>query len=311
MSENKTPEDVIEVPSNVKVLDNTKTAETQAPKEAEKKAPSKLRVGIVGDNLLGRASDVAFNTKATERLVVSGIEQLDELIGWKPTLAVICMDIPLRKNDSLDDSDFLNIVNTLIKRIDCGICIRSTLNIETIQRLIMSLGMEVFEAKVTYMPDVSDSTSLGDILAPKFSLVGGSEKAVGAFMQLIKHTTHLSTQDLAVGTIFEVAYAKLGISGFKAVKQTYFNQLHDTILDVKNANPTIVRRMMEQAPDLTDTSLMIPTFIRAGVDPDVTYKQARSFGGEYLNRDVRMLVGMTDKIPLVDECVNYKNLEED
>ena len=55
---------------------------------------------------------------------------------------------------------------------------------------------------------------------------------------------------------------------------------------------------------------MIPTFIRARTDEDVSYKQARSFGGEYLNKDVRMFVTMTDKLPILDECINMKNVKE-
>ena len=311
MSENKIPEDVIEVPSNVKVLDNAKSDETSAPKAGGPKAAKKLRVGIIGNNKLARVTDAAFNTKTTERKMIEDIEGLEELVKWKPAIAVVCMDIPLRKNDTLDDGNFLNIVNTLVKRADCGICIRSTLNIETIQRLVMTLTQEVFDTKITYMPEMSDCESIGDMFSPKFTMIGGSEKAVSAFTNIIKHTTHFSTQELAIGTVFEVAFAKLGISGFNAVKQTFFNQFYDTILDVKSANPMIVRRMIEKSPDITDNSTLVPTFIRVGADADLTYKQARSYGGEYLNRDVRMLVGMTDKIPLVDECVNYKNLEED
>jgi hypothetical protein len=81
-------------------------------------------------------------------------------------------------------------------------------------------------------------------------------------------------------------------------------------MDVKNANPAIVRRMMERCPDIVDRSTMIPTFVRAHVEGDISYKQARSYGGEYLNRDVRMLVGMSDKLPLLDECINFKNLKD-
>lgn len=279
-------------------------------REAQQKAGNRLRVGIVGDNLLAYAADVAFNTKSTERKIVTSAADVDELIAWRPTLAIICSEIPLLKNDTLDDADFLNTVNKLVKQLDCGICIRSTLNIETIERLIMSLGFEVFNAKVIYMPEVSDSQNLGDILAADFAMVGGGEKALPAFMDLVKHTTHLSAQTVVTGTVFEVAYAKLGLAGFKAVKQTFFNQMYDTILDVKNANPAIVRRLMEKAPELTDRSTMIPTFIRARVDETVSYKQARAYAGEFLNHDVRMLVGMTDKMPLLDECINFKNLKD-
>jgi len=280
------------------------------PEDLREAKANRLRVGVIGNNLLASATDVAFNTKSTERKVVASTSDVDELIQWRPGLAVICSEIPLLKNDTLDDADFLNAVNKLVKQIDCGICIRSTLNIETIERLIMSLGPDVFDAKVIYMPEVNDSQSIGDVISADFALVGGGEKALPAFMQLIKHTTHISAQEVMTGTVFEVAYAKLGLAGFKAVKQTFFNQLYDTIMDVKNANPAIVRRLMEKSPLMTDRSTMIPTFIRARVNEEVSYKQARSYAGEYLNSDVRMLIGMTDKLSLLDECVNIKNLKD-
>lgn len=284
--------------------------ESEIVVEEKPKATGPLRVGIVGDNLLGRSTEVAFNTKSTERMLVAGPMDVDELIAWRPGLAVICFDIPLLENDTLDDADFLNVVSKLVKQADSGICIRSTLNIETIERLMMALGPEVFNAKVTYMPEMSDLQSLNEILCAEYTMVGGSEKALGAFMRLIKHTTHFSSQTAVTGSIFEVAYAKLALAGFKAVKQSFFNQMYDTILDCKNANPAIVRRMVEKAPELTDRSVMVPTFIRAQSSDEVSYKQARSYAGEYLNHDVRMLVGMTDKLPILDGCVNYKNLKD-
>lgn len=284
--------------------------EVVSPEQPKKPVNEKLRVGIIGDNLLSRATDVAFNTKSTERNRVASFNDVDELISWRPTLAVICADIPVLKNDTLDDTEFLNAVNKLVKQVNAGLCIRCTLNIETIERMIIALGQDVFNAKVIYMPEMSDSQELGSILSADFAIIGGGDKAIPAFMKLIRHATHFSAAETQVGTVFEVAYAKLGISGFKAVKQTFFNQLYDTIMDVKNANPAIVRRMMEKSPILNDKTVMIPTFIRARVDDEVSYKQARAYSGEYLNSDVRMLAGMSDKLPLLDQCVNLNNLED-
>lgn len=273
-------------------------------------AVAKFRVGIVGDNALGRAADVAFNTKTTERKMVSGFQDVDELIAWKPQIAIICADVPLLKNDTLDDAELLDTVNKLIRQIECAVCIRSTMNIETIERMILSMGPQAFDAKVIYMPEVADPNNLGSVLSADYALIGGAEKTIPAFLKIVRDTSQLSAQEVVVGTVFEVAYAKLGIAGFKAVKQTYFNQLYDTILDVKNANPINVRRMMEKSSELTDRTTMVPTFIRAQAEEGVTYKQARAYSGEYLNDDVRLLIGMTDKLPVLDECVNFKNLKD-
>lgn len=274
----------------------------------ENKPTGPLRVGIVGDNILAASTEVAFNIKTAESRRALDPKDVDELIEWKPTLAFVCQDIPLLENDTLDDADFLNTVNKLVKQADCGICIRTTLNVETIERLIASLGPQRFYGKVIYMPEVGDPQNLGEIISSDYRMIGGAEKTLEAFMGIMKHTTHFSAQTTVTGSIFEVVYAKLALAGYKAVKQTFFSQMYDTIVDGANANPSIVRRMIEQAPDLNDRTVMVPVFIRAQTEQGLTYKQSRGFSGEYLNSDVRVLSGMTDKLPLLDECVNFKNL---
>jgi len=284
---------------------------TQAPAIGQEEAGIQtMRAGIIGSNMLADATAVAFNTKASEYVRVESFNDVDALIESRPTIVFICEEIPLMKNDTFDDADFLNAVNKLFKQTECAICIRSTLNIETTQRLIATLGYDVFSAKVCYFPELSDATNMGEILISDYHLVGGDEKPRQALMQLLQHTSQFSATQVAVGSIWEVIYAKLGLAGFKAVKQTFFNQLYDTILDVKNANPTIVRRLMENAPDITDKSVMVPTFVRAKTDDSISYKQARGYAGEFLNHDVRALAGLSDKLPLIDECVNFKNLKD-
>ena len=269
-----------------------------------------LRVGVIGKNTLADATAVAFNTKAAEFIRCESFADVDALIDAKPTIVFVCEEIPLLKNDTFDDADFLNAINKLFKQTECAICIRSTLNIETTNRLIATLGYDVFQAKLCYFPELSDCTSMADILVSDYHMIGGEEKPRQSLLQLLQHASHFSASAVTTGSIWEVIYAKLGLAGFKAVKQTFFNQLYDTILDVKNANPTIVRRMMEQAPDIADKSVMVPTFVRAKTDDSVSYKEARGYAGEFLNHDVRALAGLSDKLPLIDECINFKNLKD-
>jgi hypothetical protein len=269
-----------------------------------------LRVGIVGTNAVARAMNVAFDARGTDRKMVDSIKELDDLIQWRPAVTFVCTDIPLLKNDSLDDAEFINTVSRLVKQCGTGVCIRSTINIETIERLIGVLTYDVFKAKVIYNPVMTESEDAGEILTQEVEYIGGVDKTVEAHLNILKNLTNFAAVQVETGSVFEVAYAKLAVSGFKAVKQTFFNQLHEAILDVKGANPAIVRRLIQKAPDLTDRSVMIPTFIRSRADDEVSYKQAKSFGGEFLNKDVKMFVGMTDKFPLLDECVNFKNLKD-
>lgn len=299
-------EELREFPEDTKVITNDgQEHSVQQPPPIQE--PQTLKVGIVGDNALARATDIAFDNKGVERLHIKD-DNLDELIAWKPTLTFVCGDIPLMKNDTLNDAQLIDTVNRLVRQCDSGICIRSTLNIETLERLILSLTFDAFNAKIAYMPEFGNPEDIGSVLQSDFQCVGGEDKAVGALLDILKHTSHFSSRQIVTGSVFEVAYTKLAVAGFKAVKQTFFNQLFDTILDVKNANPTIVRRMIEKSPEMTDTTCMIPTYIRCQTDEDLSYKQQRANSGEFENSCVRMLVGMTDKLSILDECVNYKNL---
>ena len=269
----------------------------------------KIRIGVVGDNAVAQAMQLAFDVKSVETMHVSGLEGLDDLIDWKPGITFLCTPVPLLKNDSVDDADLINMTNKLIRGCGSGVCIKTSINIETIERLIKALSYEVMTKKVTYNPVMGDDTNIGKILSPDVEYFGGDPEVIPEHMKIIQHTSVFSAQQFITGSIFEVAYAKLAVAGFKAVKQTYFNQLHDAILDTGGANPSIVRRMIEVAPELTDRSVMIPTFIRGRTDAGISYKQARSFGGEFEN-DVRMFASTTDKLPLLDECINYKNLKD-
>jgi len=273
----------------------------------EDKRSQKLRIGVVGNDLVANAMGIAFDPNIVEVMRVDGLEQIDDLIDWHPGVTFLCSPLKVLENDSVDDADLINMIAKLIKSCGSGICIRSTLAIETVERLIKALSYEVVLNKVVYNPVMSDSTDIGAILTPSIEYFGASDDVLSKHMDIMRGTSIMSVSQIRSGSIFEVVYAKLAINGFKAVKQTFFNQLHDTIMDCGGASPSNVRRLIETSEALTDRSAMVPTFVRAKADSRMTHKRARSFSGEFEN-DVRVLSSMTDKIPLLDECINYKNI---
>ncbi len=301
-----------EAVAEAEIVSAEQTAMTEESAEQKAAAQQKkvMRIGIVGDNAVAEAMYAAFDARGVERKVAKTLDEVDELIRWKPSVTYICNEIPFMKNDVLDDAEFINIINKLVRQCGTGICIRSTINVETVERLMAALSYDVVRTKVVYNPVMTDSTDVGKILTSDIEFFGGDEKSLTAHLNILKNVSNFAAREIETGTIFEIVYAKLALSGLKAVKQTFFNQLHDAILDVKGANPAIVRRLIQKSPELVDRSVMVPTFIRARTGEDVTYKQARAFGGEYLNKDVRMFVSMTDKLSLLDECINIKNLKD-
>ena len=268
----------------------------------------KLRVAVIGNNYLSRAINASLDVKSTDCQSIEGVEGIDDVLAWRPNIVFITTDIPLMKNDTLDDADFINICNKVAKGSQAGVCIKTTINIETIDRLISTVGQDWFVNKVVYAPELEETAEA--VLNNDLSFMGGHPDALDALTGIIKHTTHITSKNVLTGTPHEVAFAVLGIAGFKAVKQTYWSQYHQSIIDIEGANPMIVRRMMEQSPVLTDTSLMTPTYVRAMTEEGMLLKKAKGYSGEYANTAVKMLVGMTDRLTVLDECINMRNLKD-
>jgi len=301
--------------SDIKAMSWDEMSNTNAPtpiNEPSNDAPpataEKLRCGVVGTNYLARAINASFDAKSTDVQLVDGVDGLDDMLTWRPNIVFICTDIPLMKNDTLDDSDFINICNKVAKGSSAGVCIKTTINVETIDRMISTVGQDWFVNKVVYSPELGETAE--SVLNNDLLFMGGHPDALDALADIIRHTTHMNSAEVITGTPHEVVFASLGIAGFKAVKQTFFNQFHQSVIDIEGANPMIVRRMMEKAPIMTDKSLMTPTSVRAMCEDEMLLKKARSYGGEYANTAVKMMVGMTDRLTVLDECINLRNLKD-
>jgi len=273
----------------------------------KKQSQNKFRIGILGQNYLAQSVRVSLDTKSIDYKHLDA-HDIDALVDWQPALVFVCTDIPLLPNNSVDDAVFIDNILKLSKKTDSGICIKTTINHDTFNTLTAAVGNPFIQTKVVYSPEVSEN--MDDILNGEFVLLGGAAASVKSLKEIMMNVTSYSMKEIITDTIPNIIFTKLGLSGFKAVKQTYFNQLHQTILDIGGSNPTAVRRLMLRHPLLTDITLTIPTYIRASVDSEVSYKQAISYGGEYANSDVKLLVGMTDKLTVLDECVNIRNLKD-
>jgi hypothetical protein len=253
------------------------------------KSTGPMKVVVIGSEncALANATFAAFHApRGVEVSRISSLDDIDKAVEIHPSLVVYCDPIDIKKNDTLDDSGIVSSLQKLISLTGSGICIRSTLNIETTERLIMALGKKVFDSKVVYMPLMNDTNNIGDILCTDCSYIGGDQKAVDSLAQILTHLTHISSQKVKTGSIFDIVYAKMALSGYLLVKQTYFDQLYDTILDLKNANPVIVRRIIEDNKALVDRSTLVPSSIKGG-----------------LVYDSRLLAGASEMIPLLETCL--------
>tara|TARA_R110000868_G_scaffold94549_1_gene260806 strand:+ start:21709 stop:22692 length:984 start_codon:yes stop_codon:yes gene_type:complete len=300
--------DVIDIPGGgqATVTQKFEPGEERLAEEAARKG--KLRVAIIGDNYLSDATRIMFDQKITDVYPVTSESDVDLMIEFKPQVVFVCMDLPLMKNDTIDDSHLIKLIGRLAKETPAGVCLKSTITVETSDRIAAAVGGEWFVNKFIYSPEVGETVE--EVLAGKVLFVGAaSEKVSEAHISIIQSGTCVLPSTTLVGTINEIIFTKLGLVGFKAVKQTFFNQLHQAILDVEGANPSVVRQQLASIME-QDNVLMIPTFIRSQADSDITMKKARSYGGEYANKDAKLLASMTDTLTVLEECINLRNLKD-
>ena len=304
MSENKTDSGVIELDAdwdNVpqESLSDSPADTTEPSGDAQERV--KLKIGIVGDNYLAQATRASFDPKLAD-VHMGGIDDV-----LKCNVIFVCIDLEFLKNDTVNDVELIDLMNKIQKGSDAGVCIKTTIGPETLDRIAMATDVQWFIKKVIYSPEIGETAE--EVLTNNYIMIGGDEETRKSHANIILNMSATGQGIFVEGTPHEICYAKLAMVGFKAAKQTFFNQMHQTIPDCEGANPTTVRRIVEQSPVMSDLSFCIPTFTRALLDPECTTKQARAYSGEFANRDIRLLVGMTDRLTILDECYNVRNLK--
>lgn len=267
------------------------------------KGDQRLRLAILGDTRTSRVVSAAFDGPA---VVQETFSDVDEVVSFKPGVTFVCLNVGLDDNESLDDAELISVVQKLMRQTQGGVCIKSTISPETVERLMSALDPSEFYGRLVYSPEYGDSSSLDYMLTPDFLLLGGSEDAIKAHMGILENLTMYSFGSIKTGSIMEIVFTKMAISGFVALKQAYFNQLYDTTMEYKVSFPR-VRKLIESTPVFA-RSVAVPTFIRAQTESGVSYKKARSYNGEYLNVDVVAFASCTDKMPIMDEVINFKTL---
>jgi hypothetical protein len=268
----------------------------------------KMKISIVGDNALSRAMAAIWDVKITDVSTTENGDDIDRIIAGKPSLIIVCCDVPYHKNGNPDDAEIISIITKVAKDDgEAGIMLKSTINMETVERIYGAVGADWFVNKFLYAPVIGDDPM--DVIHGDVAFFGGHPRAIEQAEKVLETHTHFSAKQVIKGSVFEVLFAKLGLVGFTAIREAYWNQYHQTILDVGGANPQVVRKMMESHPIVSDTRTMVPSYVKAMAEEGMTLKKARSYSGEYQNKDVQALVSMTDRLTLLDEAYNKKNLE--
>jgi len=284
-------------------------SETKNEKPAQRSV-SKLKLAVLGD----RDKTVGIRTLFEQPEVeVRNFERVDDLVVWDPNLSFICCETKLLSNDTLEDSEVIDAVSKILLQTKGGICLKSNISPETVQRIYSSCRPDDIEKRFVYNPAIGDIYAVEDTLYPELVILGGSKEAADALISIYSNMSNMVFREKSVVycSAFDASFFKLAVSGYKAVVQTFFNQLHDVAGEYDGVNMNQIRSMFLDARVMENSRLLsVPTFVRCKESENLSYKRARAYKGEYLNEDVRLFAGMSDKLPLIDECVNYKNLKD-
>lgn len=272
------------------------------PAMAEPTSSQTLQVGIIGDNELGRAIPIMFGAGGEGNQVdFTFFDDIDRACESKGNhLFFVCFE-PIVDGEHVDDVPIIDAFNKLNKfQPQRTVILKSTVSTDTITMISKCFPMNKF----VYHPETAYNNDIKEILDSDLDLIGGNPEPLEQYKRLLFASSCLDRQTFE-GTLYDVAMLKMCLVSFRAIEQTFWNQIYDFTSPMK-VNYNVVRKAFADVK--RSSSVGVPTFVRAKGE-GMPYKRAKSFSGEYDNRDVRVFSNITDKLPLLDECINKKNLE--
>jgi len=266
---------------------------------------ARFRFAMIGQSYLTDAMRYMHANEFWETKVFEP-EQIDDLVEWNPGLTYVCLDLPFTKNELQDDTYLLDIVKKLNTNPTGGICIKTTISSETLERLYGAIGVDRYNSRIIYSPEIENTVD--GIINSEHLLIGSfNDKLINQHMEFISKGSFFSGKKLIISGPFDICFTKLAVSGYRAVKQGFFTELYKFSKDYAQCDFNFVRNNLESI-DFDNKKYSIPTVLRAPIDdPEISPKLAKSLLGEYQN-DVRCLVGSTDKMSILDAALNQKNI---
>lgn len=299
-------DNVVEIDFDEDIEETLDTGEVDLPsmEDNASNANSKiLQVGVLGDNNIAKSIGIIFGTtNDTNKINVQQFEDIDSAVASnKIHLYFVCTEPALLKDDVIDDVAIIDMINKISNQTKASVVLKSTVALETIESIYKVIHADRF----VYSPEDTCDDNLINILESESFLIGGTPKSIESFQRLVNTCSPLDRK-MIVSNPYDIAMMKLTLSAWKAVEQTFWNQVYDYGKDSKSNFNMVKKTISAITKDSRDK---IPTFVRAKADGN-SFKKSKSFSGEYTNRDVRVFAGSTDRLPLLDECINYKNLKD-
>lgn len=293
-------ENVVEIDfdDNTEVLD---TSSVDLP-PMDQPQDSTLRIGLVGSGTLAESVRLSLAYPAPPAKVeFYQFDDIDDAVANDQVhLFFVTTEVEIMKDDIVDDAVLVDQVNKLSKT-KASVCVKSTINLETLNRLLQVIPAD----RLVYSPELVTDMDMKDIIRSDTNIIGGTPTSTGSYNRLMQGQQIFDRKNVVL-SFKEAVVLKLAVSAKKAVVQTFHNQLHAYAQDA-DINYNIISKTLANVVDHAEDS--IPTHLRA-IAEGASVKRAKSFSGEYANRDIRVFASETDKLPLLDECINYKNLKD-
>ena len=259
-----------------------------------------LKVGVLGSNAIAKSIPIMFSVHP-KLVTVTTYDTIDDAVDAEQNIYYICLD-PVFTKKEFDDASVIDACLKVSKSTTGTIVLKTTVPFETVRRINTAVDPDRF----IYSPEEATDDDLQAILRSEFNFIGATPKSIQSYSRLLAGASLFDRT--AVGcSAEEIACVKAGLVGLKAVQQTFWNQLYDYASSA-DINFSLIKRIINNTDK--DKIVSIPTFIKASLGDGESYKKSKSFGGEYLNSDAKVFASMTDKFPLLDECINYKNLHD-
>jgi len=294
-------------PVEVPISTNIEVVENNTPPSENPEIPrggKKLRVAVLGKGIHAEQIRATVNTDRTES---KEFDNIDALVEYEPNITFIVGRIPVKNNDTLDDAQLLDAILKIFNNTKSGVCLKSTVNPETADR-ITDILQTMGNTRFVYSPYTSESDGVMSEMNESTVIIGGDETARRTHVNVLDVHFHGTASIFVPMNFKDAVIYKMALSGFTAIKQSFFAQLAQ-VADDFDVPMNRVRRALQNNALVSSPSYCIPPIIRSQTDENISLKMARGFGGEYLNDDVRAFCGVTDKMTLLEEAVNWSNVK--
>jgi len=261
----------------------------QGPDGEELRGGGNFTVAIVGDkeDLKVQSLTWAFTRSLVKILHVDDKEMsLEDLVKDQTAHVVFfCNPITQDENGVYHATELEDAVLRVLAQMEAGICVKTTMPIELVDRLCSR------NTRIVYHPDVIPEFegNLEEAMDPRIFVLGGHPQSTMALQEIYFRFSNYRTSQMSHVTPVEAAFVEAGIAGVCAAKATVFNQLYD-VLQEYGGDYHLVSTYVGSDPRIGSWGARIP-------NPDLS----RGFRQSRMVEAVKQLANFSERFTIFKE----------